>query len=85
MRCDDLYFAASLRDAMQLIHESKHIRNMLDHVATNDFFKFIVGEWIRKRSEVVNDIGMTQSIRVDADRSGEFVLTTTYVEDLFMG
>lgn len=68
---------------MQLIYEPKHIRNMFDHVITNDLFKFIISEWIWKRSEIVNDIGMTQAIRIDADCSGKFVLTTTYVEDLF--
>ena len=67
---------------MQLIDEPKYIRNMLDHMTTNDLFKFIVGEWIWKRSEIMNDVSMTQAIRIDADRSGKFVLTTTYVEDL---
>jgi len=29
---------------MQLIDDAKHIRNMLDHVTTNDLFKFIISE-----------------------------------------
>lgn len=69
---------------MQFIHEPKHIRDMLDHVITNDLFKFIISEWIWKRAEIVNDIGMTRTIRIDADCSRKFVLTTTYVEDLFL-
>ena len=67
---------------MQFINEPEHIRNMLDYVATNDLVKLIISEWVRKRSEIVNDISMTSSICVDTDRSGKFVLTTTYVEDL---
>ena len=83
MRCNDLYFATGFRYAMQLIHETEHVRNMLDHVTTNDLFKFVIGERVWKCSEIVNDIGMTKPICIDADRSGKFVLTTTYVEDLF--
>jgi|KBSMisStandDraft_5_1062788.scaffolds.fasta_scaffold2652877_2 hypothetical protein len=67
---------------MQLIHEPKHIRHVLDYVATNDLFEFIIGEWVWKGAEIVDDISMTQTVCVDADRSGKFVLTTTYVEDL---
>lgn len=69
---------------MQLVNETEHIRNMLDHMSTNDLFKLVVSEWIWKRSEIVNNIGMTQTIRVDTNRAGKLVLTTTYVEDLFL-
>ncbi len=82
MRRNDLYLATGLRYAMQLIYEPKHIRNMLDHVTTNDLFKLVVNERVWKRSEIVNNVSVTQAIRIDADRSGKFVLTTTYVEDL---
>ena len=84
MRRDNLYLAARFRDAMQFIHETKHVRNMLDHVTTNDLFEFIISEWVWKRSEIVSDVSMTQTVCVDADRPREFVLTTTYVEDLFL-
>ena len=69
---------------MQLVNEAKHIRNMLDYVATNDLFKFIIGEWVWKRSQIVNNISMTRTVRIDADGSGKFVLTATDVEDLFL-
>src|SRR4026208_2513909 len=82
VRSNDLQFATGLRDAMQLIDEAKHIRNMLDHMTANDLFKLIVSEWVWKRSEIVNDVGMTHAIRIDADRSGKLVLTAANVEDL---
>ena len=81
MRRDDLQFAAGLGDAMQLIHEAENIGNMLDHMPANYFFEFIVVERIRKDSEIMNHICMTQTIRIDPDRAGKFVLTTTDIED----
>ena len=81
---DDLQHAAGLRDAMQLVHETKHIGNVLDHVSTYDLFKLVIGERIWKRAEIVNDICMTRTIRIDADRAGKFVLTTADVENLFL-
>lgn len=85
MRSNDLEFATGPGDAMQLIDEPEHIRNMFDHVTTNDLFELIVSERIRKRSEIVNDISVTRAIRIDADRSGKLVLTTADVEDLLSG
>ena len=81
MRCNDLYFSAGLCDAMQLIHETENVGNMLDHMPANYFFKFINVERIRKRAEIMNHICMTQTIRIDPDRAGKFVLTTTDIED----
>ncbi len=69
---------------MQFINESKHIRNMLDHMTTNDLFKFIVSKRVWKRSEIVNDISMTQTIRIDADRSGKLILTTTDIKNFLL-
>lgn len=69
---------------MQLINEAKHIRNMFDHMATNDLFKFIVSEWVWKRSEIVNDISMAQAVRIDADRSGKLILTTTDIKNFLL-
>ena len=68
---------------MQLIHETENVGNMLDHMPANYFFKFIVGEWIRKDPEIVNHICMTQTIRIDADRAGKLILTATDIKDLF--
>ena len=38
----DLQPSAGFGDAVQLIYKTKHIRNMLDDVVTDDLFKFIV-------------------------------------------
>jgi hypothetical protein len=83
MRRENFQNAAGLRNPMQLVNETEYIWNVLDHVATNDLFKFVIRErkWIG--AEIVNHICMTQTIRVDADRARKFVLTTTDVEDLF--
>ena len=70
---------------MQFRYEPKHVRHVLDHVTTNDLFKLVIGERVWKRSEIVNDISVTQAIRIDADRSGKLILTTTNVEDLLPG
>ena len=83
MRRENLQNTAGPRDAMQLVYETKHIGNMLDHVTTNDLIEFVVSERIWTRAEIVNHVCMTQTIRVDADRAGKFVLTTTDIEDLF--
>jgi len=81
---DDLQHAAWLRNAMQLVDETKHIRNVLDHVTTYDLFKLVIGKRIWKRTEIVNDVCMTRTIRIDANRAGKFVLTTADVENLFL-
>jgi len=74
--------AAGLRDAMQLVNETKHVRNMLDDVTTNNLLEFVIRKWIGKGSEIVNHICMTQAIRVDTDGAGKFILTTTDIENL---
>lgn len=74
--------AAGPRDAMQFVNKTKHVGYVLDDVTANDLFKFVIGERIWKRSQIVNHIRMTQTIRVDADRARKFVLTTTDVENL---
>lgn len=84
MWSNDLDFAAGLCDAMQLIHETENVRNMLDDVPANYFFKFIIGERVWKNSEIVSHICMTQTIRIDPDRTWKFVLTTTDIKDLFL-
>jgi hypothetical protein len=70
---------------MQLCDEADHIRNVLDHVVTNYLFKLIVGEWIGKDAEIVNNIGVTTRIRVNANCAGKFVLATAYVRTRFVG
>ena len=81
---DDLQSTTWLGDAMQFVHETEHVGNMLDDVATNDLLKLIVVEWIWKLAEVVNYICMAQRIRIDADRAGILVLSTTNVKNCFL-
>ena len=81
---NDLQFAARLCYAVQLSNETKHIRHVLNNVTTDNLFKFIVVERIRKVSQIVNYICMTQAIRIDADRAGKLVLTTADVENPFL-
>lgn len=81
VRRNNLQFATGLGDAMQLSHEADYIWNMLDYMATDDLLKFVVHERIRKHPEVVDDVGMTPRIRVDADSTGEFVLTTADIQN----
>src|SRR5689334_12542556 len=85
VRRENLEFAAGPGDAMQLRDEPDHVRHVLDHVTTNDLFKLVVVEWIRKDAEIVNDIGVTARIRVDANRAGKFVLATAYVQNSLGG
>ena len=67
---------------MQLVNETKHVRNMLDDVTTNNLLEFVIRKWIGKGSEIVNYICVTQAIRVDTDGAGKFILTTTDIENL---
>ena len=80
VRSNNLHSAAWLCDPVQLCDKPQHVRNMFDHVTTNDLFELIVAERIRKGSEIVNDVSMAQRIRIDADRAGEFVLTTANIK-----
>ena len=84
VRGNDFYLAARLRDAMQLVDETKHIRNVFDHMATNDLFKLVIGEWVWKRSQVVNDVSVSRTVRVDTDRAGILVLTTADIKNSFL-
>ena len=44
MRSDDLQYPAGFGDAMQLVNKTKHVGDVLDDVATNDLFEFVVSE-----------------------------------------
>ena len=82
MRREYFENAARSRDAMELVNETEHVRHVLDHMTANNFFEFIISKRIWKRAEIVNHIRVTQTIRIDADRAGKFVLTTTDIENL---
>src|ERR1700741_2686280 len=81
---NDLQFPAGLCDAMQLINQTENIGTVLDNMTANYFFKLIIGERIRKDSEIMNHICMTQTIRIDPNRAGKLILTTTNIKDLFL-
>ena len=84
MWSNDLEFAARLRDAMELRDEAENVGHMLNDVPANYLFEFIVAEGIGKGAEIVNNVGMAQSIRVDTDRTGKLILTTAYIENFFL-
>ena len=79
----DLQPAAGFGDAVQLSYKTKHIRNMLDDVATDDLFKFVVAERIGERTEIVNDVCMAARVCIDADRAGKLVLTAADIKNSF--
>src|SRR5689334_14149335 len=83
--CENFQFAARLRDAMQLGDKPDHVRHVLNYVATNNLFKLVVAEWIRKDAEIVNDVGVTARIRIDANRARKLVLATAYVQNSLGG
>lgn len=83
MRSNDLQPAARFRNAVQLGDKTKHVRHVLDDVATNDLFKFVVAERIWKGTEIVNDVCVASRVCVDTDRPRKFVLTTADVENSF--
>ena len=82
MRCDDLDQTAGLRDSMQLIDEAQYVGHMFDNVATYYLIEFVVPKRIRKESKIVNDVGLSPRVRVDADRAGKFILAAADVQNL---
>ena len=67
---------------MQLVDETKHVGNVLDHVTANHFLEFVIRKRIRKRAEIMNHVGMTRAIRIDTDCAGKLILTATDIENL---
>src|ERR1044072_2536850 len=82
---ENLQLAAGFRDAMKFSDEPDHVRHTLDHMAANNLFKLVVAERIRKDAEIVNDVGVTARVRVDADRAGKFILAAAYVQNSLRG
>lgn len=81
---EDLYDSAGPRDAMQLVNKGKNVRNVLDHMTTDDLLKLVVSERIWKRSQIVNDVCMAQTICIDTNRAGKLILTTADIQNLFL-
>ena len=83
MRGYDLDTAARFRDAMEFADERDYVRHVLDNMAANDFVELIVSERIGHVAEVVNHVGVSLRIGVDADRARHLVPAATYVENFF--
>jgi len=66
---------------MKFSYETHHIGNVLDHVSTDDEIKLVVFEWIRKRSEIVNNVGVTSRIRVDPNRARKLILAAAHIQN----
>lgn len=82
MRSDNLDSPARSCDAVKLSHERHHVRNMLNHVAADDFVKLIFWKWVWHCAEVMNYVSLSARIGVDADSPRIFVLATADIEDL---
>ena len=68
---------------MQLSYETKHIWQMFDDVLADDLVKLVVSERIGKDTQVVNHVGMTPRVRIDADSSWNLILPAANVQNLF--
>ena len=66
---------------MQLGDKRHYVRNMFNNMTADYLVKFISGERIGKHTKVMNDVGVTPRIGIDADGAGVFVLATTNIED----
>ena len=58
---------------MQLVNETKHVRNMLYYVTTNNLLEFVIRKWIGKGSEIVNHISVAGDVFIRY-QSGHFLL-----------
>lgn len=58
MRRYDFYQTRWFSNAVKFANERHDVRNVLDHVATNDLVKFVVAEWIRQHAEIVKDVSI---------------------------
>src|SRR5690242_10772487 len=76
---------AALGDAVEFGDKANHIRHVLDHVAANDLLELVVGKRIREDREIVNDVGVTARVCVDADSAGKLVLAAADVQNSFGG
>src|SRR4030095_9604356 len=82
MRSYDFQSPTRSSDPMEFVHERKYVGNMFNDVTAQDLFKLIVVEWIREDAKIVNDVGVATRVRVDADGTGQFVLTAANIQDL---
>jgi len=80
VRRDYFQSAAGLRDAMEFSYKAEYIGNVLDHMTANNLVELVIIKRIRKDTEVVNDVGVTARVRVDADGAGKLILTTPDVQ-----
>ena len=41
---------------MQFVDETKHVRNVFDHVTANHFFEFVIRKRVRNDAQIVNHV-----------------------------
>src|SRR5258705_9865721 len=82
---DNLKPSARFSDPVQLVHEAQHIRDMLDHVATDYLVELVIIEWVRKVSQVMYEVCLSPRIRIDADGAGKFILPAPYIQNFSRG
>src|SRR5260370_11604521 len=85
MWCDYLKPSAWFSDPVQLVYEAQHIRDMLDHVATNYFVELVVIEWIRKVSQVMYEVCLSPWIRIYTDGARKSILPAPHIQNFFRG
>jgi hypothetical protein len=72
-------------DPVQLVDESYDIRNVFNHMSTDNSFEFVVGEWIRKLTKVMKNVGMTSRIGIYSSGAWKFILTAADIQNPFTG
>jgi hypothetical protein len=80
MRRYDLQPSAWFRNAMQLSNKSHYVRHVFNNMTANDFVELICFERVRKRAEIMYDVGVTTWIRVETYRAFKLVLTAADIK-----
>src|SRR6266571_2824318 len=73
--------SAYFGNSIELSDKRHYIRYVFGDVATDDLIEFVIGEWIRNRSQIVNHISVRFRIGVNTDRARPFVPAATDVEN----
>ena len=68
-------------DTMQLIHETNHRLNVLDYMTGVYLAETAGSKGIRVGVQIVNNIDAFDVIAIHADGSGNFVSSTTQIQD----
>jgi len=76
-RDDDGNESQRFCNPVKLLHHLEEVVEMLDNI-----IEVIVGKWVRKPVEIVNDVGMRPRVHIDADRTWTFAKATAKVENV---